>query len=333
MRVSEYVSLGHPDKVCDYISSRILDGFIVQDKNVKYALEVMAKDNSIFLAGEISGNVSLGCIRGVVKNAIEEIGYTGEYAKKWSGLCIDPDRLQIVTKISQQSPDIAVGVSNGWGDQGIFTGMAYNNVFSDYFYPDYFAAKTLCNQLFKSKLGGLDIKTQVYMSEDFKKIKEIVVAIPLKGGKDKVVEFIRDNVSGDYNLVVNGTGVYTTHSTVGDCGITGRKLVVDFYGGGCEIGGGSPWTKDGSKADLALNMYARKLALDYMREHALSFVKCKIACCIGLDKVVVSFYNEKNELLEEGTMHLNPHRVKVELGLYSPIYGELCRDGIFSKIK
>ena len=334
MKVSEYVSLGHPDKVCDYISERILDEYIKQDPKTRYALEVQAKDNYINLAGEITSTANVN-VSDIAKAALAEIGYTEEYRRKWgdentiSDVCA-----QVSSRISKQSPDIAQGLS-GWGDQGIFTGMAYNNVLTDYFFPDYFYAKELCNELFRSGIGGLDIKTQVYMTDDYSRVEMVVVAIPLLHDEDKkfVSDLVHKIIPGDFKLVINGTGRYVKHNTYGDCGVTGRKLAVDFYGGGCEVGGGSPWTKDGSKADLTLNMLARSLALRYLREHALPFVKCKLACIIGRTNVLISFYDEAGKLLSDGEYFVSPEKLIKQFGLDKPVFAELCRDGLFSKIK
>lgn len=335
MKVSEYVSLGHPDKTCDYISERVLDAVIFRNPKARYALEVMAKDNVVTLAGEISSDTSIYDIDEVVRAAVAEIGYTPEYASEWpERSCLNSADLRFTKIISEQSGDIARGLS-GWGDQGIFTGMAYNNSFTDYMFPDYYYAKKLCNKIFKSGIGGLDIKTQVYMTDDYSKVCKVVVAVPLLRDEDRdhIVDLVHAVLPGNYDLIVNGTGRYVRHSTFGDCGVTGRKLAVDFYGGGCEVGGGSPWTKDGTKADLSLNLLARKFALDYMKDHALPFVKCKLACVIGKSNVNVSFYDYSGNKICEQELILNPDEVITELGLNKPIFGELCRDGLFSKIK
>jgi S-adenosylmethionine synthetase len=113
--------------------------------------------------------------------------------------------------------------------------------------------------LYATRYAGIDIKTQVTLKDD--RIDEIVVAIPMNhrhfdADIANAVAFCCDG-SREYKLHINGTGKFVKHGPVGDCGITGRKLAVDFYGGNCKIGGGSPWTKDGTKADLSLNLLAR----------------------------------------------------------------------------
>lgn len=330
MRISESVSLGHPDKIADYISERILDEHIKQDKNTKYALEVQVKDNFVSLAGEISTIAKVN-FEEIVKKAVEEIGYDKEYQKKWgkeNTICSDD--LEIVKHISIQSPDIAQGLK-GWGDQGIFIGCAVNSPETKFQFKDYYVATKLCKDLFDSKIGGLDIKTQVYVN-DLNDIEKIIVAIPLlKDSDTKVVEdFVREKVPGDYILVVNGTGRYVRHSTFGDCGTTGRKLAVDFYGGNCEIGGGSPWTKDATKADLTLNVYARRLALKYVLQNNVKFAKCKIGCCIGKSDIDVTIVDMCNNTLDHYVIDKSPSSIIVELGLDKPVFAQLCRNGIFS---
>lgn len=115
---------------------------------------------------------------------------------------------------------------------------------------------------------------------------DCIVAIPLHPDNEdvakRVVEYYVKSVIGEKcRVTVNGTGRYVVHSSMGDCGTTGRKLAVDFYGGNCRIGGGSPWTKDPTKADLSLNLYARKLAVDFMKAHSIDEVHVQTSCCIG----------------------------------------------------
>ena len=335
MKISEYVSLGHPDKIADYISEYILDKYIEIDPNTKYAVEVQIKDNFVTLGGEVKSNANFTNIdiNNFVKNAVNEIGYTKEYQNKWgreNAIC--GDDLIITQHIGIQSSEINQGLS-GWGDQGIMFGMAVNNKDTNYLPKDYYLAKTLNNKLFKSGLGGLDIKTQIILEDD-EKISRIIVAIPLLNNNTKVVEdFVRDTIKGNYKLIVNGTGSYKTHSSIADCGTTGRKLAVDFYGGNCIIGGGSPWTKDGSKADLTLNLYARDKALEYLKAYPqYQIIKSSIACCIGKKEIDVEILTEDNKVLVRETEVVLPTELINKYKLNSPIYKQLCKDGIFSKI-
>lgn len=329
-RYSEFVSLGHPDKIADYISEYILDKYIEKDKETKYAVEVQVKDNHVTLGGEVTSNAKFNCweLEQFVKEAVNDIGYNKEYQAKWGKeSCICGDDLTVDMHIGQQSRNIAAGL-NGWGDQGIFFGYAEYNEETGGMPLDYTYARRLCKALFDSGLGGLDIKTQFIMND--KVIKKIIVAIPLIEGKDKVESFVREMFPGKYELIVNGTGEYVSHSSIADCGTTGRKLVVDFYGGNCKIGGGSPWTKDGSKADLALNLYARKLAKQYAWKYKKNII-VSLACCIGKQEVNYDVQTDKGIHIECGTFVLPPKDIIEALKLNTPIYRTMCKWGLFGE--
>src|SRR5574344_1791431 len=225
LKTAEYVSLGHPDKTADYISSYILDRMIEQDKNVRYGVEVMVKNQTVVLGGEISGNVSLNNLEEYVKSAIREIGYNEAYAKIWGDKALNINKITVLNLISCQSCEIAQGVNqNGWGDQGVFVGYACEGAYNINY--ELYLAHKLNNALYRCALKnqnfGLDIKTQVTVNDN--KIVEVVVAIPMLK-KEDLREFIA-YVLGvrPPKLIVNGTGIYTCHSSVADCGITGRKL-------------------------------------------------------------------------------------------------------------
>lgn len=240
IKCSEYVSLGHPDKIADYISQYLLDRYIEQDANTRYAVEVQIKGFNVTLGGEVSSKAhfSENLIAKFVRKAVCEIGYTKDYQRLWGcDNTICGEALSVAVNISQQSPDIAQGLT-GWGDQGIFFGMATNSTETFGMPYDHTVAKRLCKALFESGLGGLDIKTQVVTRND--KVEKVIVAIPLLDDTSKktVKHFVRSRVRGAYQLIINGTGRYVKHSSIADCGTTGRKLAVDFYGGNSKIGGG-----------------------------------------------------------------------------------------------
>ena len=124
-KTAEAVSLGHPDKTADYISSFLLDRFIEQDPLVRYAVEVMVKDNNVILGGEVTGHVNMNALEPYVKQALREIGYDEHYATIWGKRAIDINQVKILNLIGLQSIDIGQGVQqNGWGDQGVFVGYA-----------------------------------------------------------------------------------------------------------------------------------------------------------------------------------------------------------------
>ena len=281
LKTAEAVSVGHPDKTADYISSYILDRLITQDPNIRYAVEVMVKGNDVILGGEVSGHVDLSHLDEYVKNAVREIGYDERYNRIWGEKALNVNSLKILNLIGLQSSEIGQGVEqDGWGDQGVFVGYASQG--SGFINPELYLAKKLNKALYekalKSENQGLDLKTQITIDKNGY-ITTAIVAIPMLQ-KENIDSFICDVLgSVPERIIVNGTGVYQLHSAVADCGITGRKLACDFYSTACPIGGGSPWTKDGTKADLTLNLYARYLALESLKDNDECFVY--LSSCIG----------------------------------------------------
>lgn len=329
-RTAEAVSLGHPDKTADYISSYILDRMIEQDAHVKYAVEVMIKDNTVVLGGEISGNVETVNFESYVKQALAEIGYDEKYSCTWGNCAINPSKLNIINLIGVQSADINRGViANGWGDQGVFVGYACQG--AGKINRELYLARKLNNALYelaRNKINlGLDIKTQITLNDD--KIETAIVAIPMLHGQS-LTEFIVETLGErPENIIVNGTGRYTYHGSIADCGVTGRKLACDFYSTACPIGGGSPWTKDATKADLTLNVYARKLACENLGDNDECFVY--LSSCIGRAELPSGLIKTiKNGITTYHDLWVNqkPETLISALGLDQPIYTELCRRGI-----
>lgn len=334
IRFSEYVSLGHPDKVADYISQYLLDRYIEHDPQTRYAVEVQIKGHQVTLGGEVSSKHHFYSqdIAGFVRDAVNEIGYTREYQQRWGAEnTICGDMLNVSTLISQQSPDIAQGL-DGWGDQGIFFGYCAFDRSTCGMPYEHTIAKRICKHLFDSGVGGLDIKAQVITDDG--EIKKLIVAIPLQDEADE--KFVRDYLCGiakrDCEIIINGTGRYVQHSPIADCGTTGRKLAVDFYGGSCRIGGGSPWTKDGSKADLTLNLVARKLAKQFAEKYGCD-VYTSLACCIGKQEVDVSVCDAADNILWEGKEIINPAERRKAFKLDTPIYASMCRWGLFGEFQ
>ncbi|MDY4842024.1 MAG: methionine adenosyltransferase domain-containing protein [Alphaproteobacteria bacterium] len=330
-KTAEAVSLGHPDKTADYISSYILDRMIAQDEQVKYAVEVMIKDNTVVLGGEIKGDVSLTKINDYVLDALAEVGYDDFYSRRWGKYAIDPAKIKVVNLIGQQSADISRGVEqNGWGDQGVFVGYACQG--ADHISREQYLARKLCKALYDYALQnihlGIDIKTQITLNE-LGGVETAIVAIPMLKDIDLTTFIIMALGEEPENIVVNGTGTYKYHSSVADCGVTGRKLACDFYGTSAPIGGGSPWTKDGSKADVTLNIYARRLALQYLEDNDECFVY--LSSCIGQAKLPSATVKTiKGSVATTTTIEFNkkPFELVEELNLNKPIYAKLCRNGI-----
>ena len=337
LKTAEAVSLGHPDKTADYISSYILDRLIEQDVNVHYAVEVLLKDNTIVLGGEIQGNADISRIDDFVKNALREIGYDEHYSEIWGNFALNINKIAVINKIGLQSLEINKGIeNNGWGDQGVFVGYACKG--EELINRELWLARKLNKALYelalKSDNFGLDIKTQITIDETSGKIITAIVAIPMLK-QEKLTHFIED-ILGEKpeRIIINGTGIYQTHSSIADCGITGRKLACDFYSTACPIGGGSPWTKDPSKADLTLNVYARYLAVANLKDNDECFVY--LSSCIGKSELMSGLIktvkdgivSTKNLICDE-----NPSELIRFLGLNRPIYAKLCRNGLLSIIK
>ena len=165
-------------------------------------------------------------------------------------------------------------------------------------------------------------------------VSHVTIAIPQlpESNNTQKIRDLAKEITGCSDILLNGTGSYVSHSSVADCGITGRKLAVDFYGGNCRIGGGSPWTKDATKADLTLNIHARKLALDYMRAHGLDCVYTSLSCSIGSAEVEISYQDSCGNELHSEKAIVKPSDLIREYGLDKPVFTSLCRDGLFSKL-
>ena len=351
-KFSEYVSPGHPDKCADYISEYILDRYLEKDPNVRYAVEVMIKGNMVHIAGEVTSTVYFGYsdYKYFVKQALREIGYNEEYYKLWKGAVINPEYLELQVDITAQSPEIGRGVDNdGWGDQGIFFG--YADPQAECMTPrSHSLAKDLCHMLYiqarNDGIGGIDIKTEIILDEDGL-IEKIIAAVPCRSDAEyeAVMNSIEDWLDNWYetvprdvkpdglyspDIILNGTGNYVTHGPIADCGITGRKLVVDFYGGELHVGGGSPWTKDGSKADLTLNLFAREMARKYAKEQNQP-VKVSVACCIGRSEIDYVVETACGEEITHGKMNVTPNELIEKYRLNKPIFTSMCTFGLFGK--
>ena len=136
-------------------------------------------------------------------------------------------------------------------------------------------------------------------------------------------------LGGGCRVVVNGSGRYLTHGSIGDCGTTGRKLVADFYGGNSRIGGGSPWGKDPTKADVTLNVYARRKALEGMKRYGYPAMQCMVSCRIGSRDIRVTLLDRENRIVETYAESEPASHVIETLGLDSPVYAVTCRRGLF----
>ena len=351
---SEFVSQGHPDRTCDSIASYIIDRYLEKDPKTRFALEVQMKDQVCNLAGEITSRWTpiKSQIEDMVREAIKKVGYTSEYAAKWpEGATLVADKVVVNNFIGQQSPNIAQGVDReGWGDQGCFMGMATNEKEYGYMPRDKYFANVIGTLLYKAALSGkanigLDIKVLVSIKDEHT-IEQVVVAAPITEANEiGAKSFIKGAVDGllerhGYRLnelIVNGTGSYVIHSTVGDAGVVGRKLAVDFYGLNCPIGGGTTWGKDGTKADVTLNLYARYRSLKTMLENKGVFQKVftKIGCCIGQSKCLLSQEDQNHKVFNEETFDIIPSETTKLFGLDGSVPGmfwTLCENGLFHHV-
>ena len=286
---SEVVSPGHPDKCADIIADSIVDTILTQDPNGRVASEVFVAGKNIVIGGEINSKVKLSYkdYEKIVKDALAHIGYDGKsnFTKEQ---CLHPDDIEVKVCINQQSPDINQGVDQssgeiGAGDQGIMFGFA--SCEAKEFMPAAITyARMLCEKVYKfakanpDKLG-VDIKTQVtidYGSKDNfenckpQSIHTIVVSAPcVESMKIEELRALIQNLIDEtglpkelYNkektiIYINPTGRYVNHSSLHDSGLTGRKLIVDSFGGYSPIGGGAQSSKDYTKVDRS-GLYAAR---------------------------------------------------------------------------
>jgi len=331
LKTAEFVSLGHPDKTADFISSYILDKALQQDSRVKYAVEVMVKGNTVVLGGEICGNVNLDNLETYVRDAFRQIGYDERYHQIWKNNAPDVSSLRVVNLIGCQSAEISQGVENGgWGDQGVFVGYACQG--EGLLPKELFLAQKLNRALYQKALSsdhlGLDIKTQITLDEK-SHIETAIIAIPMLEHEDLKAFVIETLGQTPKELIINGTGNYTCHNAIADCGITGRKLACDFYSATCPIGGGSPWAKDASKADVSLNILARRLAVQNLKDNDEVFVY--LSSCIGrstLPSATLKTIKDGKISWQNLEGDFSPHTVIKELGLDKPVFADLCRKGI-----
>lgn len=331
IKTAEAISIGHPDKTADFITSFLLDRFIESDKNVKYGVEVMVKDNTVVLGGEVCGNVDFKNVEKHVKEALRKIGYDERYAKIWGDYAININKIKVINLIGLQSCEINQGVEqNGWGDQGIFVGYACKG--PNMLPKELYLAKKLNRDLYelarKFDNLGLDIKTQITLNT-LGKIETAIVAIPMLTPIDLTDFIIHSLGEKPANIIINGTGAYTRHSAIADAGVTGRKLACDFYEGACPVGGGSPWTKDGTKADLTLNLYARALAKQYLEDNDECFVY--LSSCIGrseLPSSVLKTIKDGQVTVENLYIKKTPKDLIEEFKLNTPVFANLCLDGL-----
>lgn len=313
---SEVVSPGHPDKCADIIADSIVDRLLMEDSNSRVASEVLVAGKHIIIGGEVKSkaNLTQDEYEKVVKEALIKIGYTGKGAFS-KEQCLYPDEVKVQVLLNQQSQDINQGVDQedgeiGAGDQGIMFGFATDET-SSYMPSAITYARLLCDKVYQYALAnpqtlGVDIKTQVTMDygtkENFENCKPqsihtIVVSAPSAPNLhiDKVRELIKSLIdeSGlplslyDTNktlIYINPTGRYVNHSSLHDSGLTGRKLIVDSFGGYSPIGGGAQSSKDYTKVDRSGLYAARWIAKNIVAANLAKKCIVQLSYAIGIAK-------------------------------------------------
>lgn len=340
---SESVSFAHPDKIADQISDSILDEYLKQDPNAKVAVETMVKDNTVILGGEIS---SFGVIdyNNLVREVVKTFGYTLEHG-------FHPDSLTIINLIGKQSPEINGAVvmedgETGAGDQGFMIGYATNET-STMMPLGMYISKKLVDYVSKFEGLGPDVKAQVTIEEDSdtdeKNIHTILVSTMHKPNIDldtvitTIINAIEMNLIGldeevhkligDHTkIVINPAGQWNVGGPVSDCGVTGRKIVVDQYGPYCPIGGGAYSGKDAqSKVDRSGAYLCRYIAKNIVSSGVSDKCKVEISYMIGVaDPTSVnidtfgSFDDEILIKIISNIIDMRPNSISKMFGLTNP---------------
>lgn len=358
---SESVTSGHPDKLADQISDLVLDAHLAIDPNSKVACEVAITPNRVLVFGEITSKAEVD-IKNIVRNKIKEVGYTKDFSK------FNDEDVEIILDIGMQSPDIAMGVEKedqGAGDQGIVFGYASNET-KNFMPLSIELAHKLAKRLEAVRKEGLiqglrpDGKTQVtveYCNNDIHKIKRIhTVVLSTQHSsywndkqdllrKEVIQHVIKPIVPSnliDDNIIyhINETGKFEIGGPEGDSGLTGRKLIVDSYGGYARHGGGAFSGKDASKVDRSGAYMARYIAKNVVAAGLASKFEIQIGYAIGKSKPVSVFIEtfgtnkvDEKDILEAilNTFDLTPKAIIKTLNLTDPIYNNTSVYGHFGK--
>ena len=358
---SESVSEGHPDKVSDQISDAILDAILVQDPTARVAAETLCNTGLVVLAGEITTNANVDYIQ-VARNTLREIGYDN------TAYGIDYKGCAVLVAYDKQSPDIAQGVDKahddgqdqGAGDQGLMFGYACDETAELMPLPIHLSHRLVERQSQLRRDGRLtwlrpDAKSQVtvrYVDGKPDSIDTVVLStqhdeeISLEKLREAVIEEIikpvlpKDLIKGAIKFLVNPTGRFVIGGPQGDCGLTGRKIIVDTYGGAAPHGGGAFSGKDPSKVDRSAAYAGRYVAKNVVAAGLASKCLIQISYAIGVAKptsVMVSTFgtgkisDEKIAQLVSEHFDLRPKGIVKMLNLLRPIYRKTAAYGHFGR--
>lgn len=356
---SESVSEGHPDKIADQISDAVLDAILEQDTNARVAVETMVKTGMVIVAGEVATTAWVD-IEGIARKTIEDIGYTG------SDMGFDFSSCAVLNAIGKQSPDIAQGVdrddpdAQGAGDQGLMFGYASNETDVLMPAPITYSHRLVERQAQLRKNGSLkwlrpDAKSQLtFRYEDDKPvgIDAVVLStqhtpdITQKDLQEAVIEEIikpvlpTEWVTGDTKYFVNPTGKFEIGGPMGDCGLTGRKIIVDTYGGMARHGGGAFSGKDPSKVDRSAAYAGRYVAKNIVAAGLAERCEIQVSYAIGVAEPTSISVNtfgtgkiSEDKLVQLVREHfdLRPRGLIQMLDLLHPIYKPTAAYGHFGR--
>lgn len=358
---SESVSEGHPDKVSDQISDAVLDAILTQDTNARVACETLCSTGLIVMSGEITTNAMVD-YNVIARETIKRIGYTS------SDIGFDSNTCAVLTAFNKQSPDIAQGVNRtkeqeldqGAGDQGLMFGYACDETPQLMPMPIYYAHRLMERQAELRKSGRLtwlrpDAKSQVsvsYKNDKPHRVETVVIStqhhpdISHVALTEAVIEEIikpvipKAMLSVDTRYLVNPTGRFVVGGPMGDCGLTGRKIIVDTYGGTAHHGGGAFSGKDPSKVDRSAAYAGRYVAKNVVAAGIASRCEVQIAYAIGVARPVSlmvetfgtgKISDAKIAKLIERNFDLRPRAIIHSLNLLRPIYLKTAAYGHFGR--
>ncbi len=361
---SESVTEGHPDKLCDYISDSLLDEFMKGDKKSRCGIETVAGKDTIFVTGEVTSNSSVD-VEQVVRNAIRDIGYLGTND-------IDYKTCNVIVNLSKQSPDIALGVDNsleqkegvalgeGAGDQGLMFGYASRET-EEYMPLAITLAHKLARRLTEVRKNNIiegiapDGKTEVtVLYDDNNPVKVTNVVVSTSHTEDKDINLLKEEIKkevvykiipselidNDTKIYINPTGRFVISGPKGDSGLTGRKIIVDTYGGYAPHGGGAFSGKDPTKVDRSASYMARFLAKNIVANNYADKCLIELSYVIGVANpisIYVDTYGtgkiSEEEIIKKikDNFNLTPRGIINFLDLENISYKETTNYGHFGK--